>query len=146
METKNENRNAKSLFLYTALIFLVALLMIVVSFFGQSHLESIKETEQKAKNLTEKTSMLSDQNLYLTEQVSSLTKTLEEKDTLLLSTESRLQEVTLREESLNNTLAAYIKMKEKKKAKAKEYISLVNPELLSHDGKWLYDEVIKYTK
>lgn len=141
-----ENKNNKSLFLYTSLIFLVALLMIVVSFFGQSHLESIKETEQKAKNLTEKTSMLSDQNLYLTEQVSSLTKTLEEKDTLLLSTESRLQEVTLREESLNNTLAAYIKMKEKKKAKAKEYISLVNPELLSHDGKWLYDEVIKYTK
>lgn len=141
-----ENKNNKSLFLYTSLIFLVALLMIVVSFFGQSHLESIKETEQKAKNLTEKTSMLSDQNLYLTEQVSSLTKTLEEKDSLLLSTESRLQEVTLREESLNNTLAAYIKMKEKKKAKAKEYISLVNPELLSHDGKWLYDEVIKYTK
>ena len=70
-----EHKNNKSLFLYTALIFLVALLMIIVSFFGQSHLESIRETEQKAKNLTEKTSMLSDQNLYLTEQVSNLTKT-----------------------------------------------------------------------
>lgn len=132
--------------MYTALIFLVALLMIVVSFFGQSHLESIRETEQKAKNLTEKTSMLSDQNLYLTEQVATLTKTIEEKDALLVSAKASLDETALREENLNNTVAAYIKMKEKKKSKAEEYISLVNPDLLSHDGKWLYNEVIKYIK
>ncbi len=141
-----ENKSNKSLFLYTSLIFLVALLMIVVSFFGQSHLESIRETEQKAKNLTEKTSMLSDQNLYLTDQVTTLTQTLEEKDALLQTTQSSLDEATLKEANLNNTVAAYIKMKEKKKAKAEEYISLVNPDLLSHDGKWLYDEVIKYIK
>ena len=141
-----ENKNNKSLFLYTSLIFLVALLMIVVSFFGQSHLESIRETEQKAKNLTEKTSMLSDQNLYLTEQVTTLSKEIEEKDALIASSQTAVEEATLREENLNNTLAAYVKMKEKKKTKAKEYISLVNPDLLSHDGKWLYDEVIKYTK
>ncbi len=141
-----ENKSNKSLFLYTALIFLVALLMIVVSFFGQSHLESIRETEQKAKNLTEKTSMLSDQNLYLTEQVSVLTKQLEEKDALLLTSQTAIDEAKLREENINNTLVAYTKMKEKKKAEAKEYISLVNPELLSSDAKWFYDEVIKYTK
>lgn len=141
-----EHKTNKSLFLYTSLIFLVALLMIVVSFFGQSHLESIRETEQKAKNLTEKTSMLSDQNLYLTEQVATLSKEIEEKDALIASSQTAVEEATLREENLNNTLAAYVKMKEKKKSKAKEYISLVNPDLLSHDGKWLYDEVIKYTK
>lgn len=141
-----EHKTNKSLFLYTSLIFLVALLMIVVSFFGQSHLESIRETEQKAKNLTEKTSMLSDQNLYLTEQVTTLSKEIEEKDALIASSQTAVEEATLREENLNNTLAAYVKMKEKKKSKAKEYISLVNPDLLSHDGKWLYDEVIKYTK
>ncbi len=141
-----ENKSNKSLFMYTALIFLVALLMIVVSFFGQSHLESIRETEQKAKNLTEKTSMLSDQNLYLTDQVAALTKTIEEKDALLASTQTSLDETALREENLNNTVAAYIKMKEKKKTKAEEYISLVNPDLLSYDGKWLYNEVIKYIK
>ena len=141
-----ESKSNKSLFMYTALIFLVALLMIVVSFFGQSHLESIRETEQKAKNLTEKTSMLSDQNLYLTEQVATLTKTIEEKDALLVSAKASLDETALREENLNNTVAAYIKMKEKKKSKAEEYISLVNPDLLSHDGKWLYNEVIKYIK
>lgn len=141
-----EHKTNKSLFLYTSLIFLVALLMIVVSFFGQSHLESIRETEQKAKNLTEKTSMLSDQNLYLTEQVTTLSKEIEEKDALIASSQTAVEEATLREENLNNTLAAYVKMKEKEKSKAKEYISLVNPDLLSHDGKWLYDEVIKYTK
>lgn len=141
-----EHKTNKSLFLYTSLIFLVALLMIVVSFFGQSHLESIRETEQKAKNLTEKTSMLSDQNLYLTQQVTTLSKEIEEKDALIASSQTAVEEATLREENLNNTLAAYVKMKEKKKSKAKEYISLVNPDLLSHDGKWLYDEVIKYTK
>ena len=141
-----EHKTNKSLFLYTSLIFLVALLMIVVSFFGQSHLESIRETEQKAKNLTEKTSMLSDQNLYLTEQVATLSKEIEEKDALIASSQTAVEEATLREENLNNTLAAYVKMKEKKKSKAKEYISLVNPDLLSHDGKWLYNEVIKYIK
>ena len=90
--------------------------------------------------------MLSDQNLYLTEQVSTLSKEIEEKDALLISSQAAVDEAKIREENLNNTLAAYVKMKEKKKSKAKEYISLVNPDLLSHDGKWLYDEVIKYTK
>ena len=141
-----ENKSNKSLFLYTSLIFLVALLMIVVSFFGQSHLEGIRETEQKAKNLTEKASVLSDQNLYLTEQVTALTKQLEEKDALLLTTQTAVDESKLREESINNTLTAYIKMKNKNKSGAKEYIALVNPELLSADAKWFYNEVIKYTK
>lgn len=141
-----ENKSNKSLFLYTSLIFLVALLMIVVSFFGQSHLESIRETEQQAKNLTEKASVLSDQNLYLTEQVTALTKQLEEKDALLLTTQTAVEEAKLREESINNTLTAYTKMKNKNKSEAKEYISLVNPELLPSDAMWFYNEVIKYTK
>ena len=35
----NKNNNTKSLFLYTALIFLVALLLIVIAFFGEANLE-----------------------------------------------------------------------------------------------------------
>ena len=78
-----EKKSDKAIFLYTALIFLVALIMIVLSFFGQSNFKSTEETKQEAKSITEKASALSDENLILMEQISGMQEELEKKETEL---------------------------------------------------------------
>ncbi len=138
---QNESKNNKSLFLYTSLIFLVALLMIVISFFGQSHLEGARATEQKAKSITEKASVLSDENLHLTEQVTSLTETVETKDALILEQQTTLDEKISENTNLNNIIAAFKKARENKDAEAKTLLDSVLPENLSEDAKFLYDYV-----
>lgn len=142
----NENKNNKSLFLYTALIFLVALLMIVISFFGQSNLEGARATEQKAKTITERASVLSDENLHLTEQVSSLTEALEIKDGLLMEQQQTIDLKIAENTNLNTVITAYRKLKEKKRTEARELIRTVNTELLTEDAKYLYEYVMGQTK
>lgn len=142
----NEKKNNNSLFLYTALIFLVALLMIVISFFGQSHLEGIKATEQKAKTITERASMLSDENLHLTEQVSSLNETIEEKDDMLQKQQETIDLQAIENTNLNSLVTAYKKLAERKRTEAKEIIETVNPDALSEDAKYLYEYVKRQTK
>lgn len=142
-EKKNNN---KSMFLYTALIFLVALLMIVISFFGQSHLEGARATEQKAKTITERASVLSDENLHLTEQVSSLTETIEIKDGLLMEQQQTIDIKIAENTNLNNVITAYRKLREKNRTEAKQILETVNAELLSEDAKYLYDYIAAQVK
>lgn len=136
-----KNNNNKSMFLYTALIFLVALLMIVISFFGQSHLEGARATEQKAKTITEKASALSDENLYLTEQVSGLTETIEIKDGLLMEQQQTIDIKIAENTNLNNVITAYRKLREKKRTQARQILETVNTEYLTEDAKYLYNYV-----
>lgn len=72
---KSEN---KSLFLYTGLIFLVALIIIILTFFGQDRI--LKQTNEQIKTATssisERASVLSDENMQLNEKVISLEKEL----------------------------------------------------------------------
>lgn len=71
----------KSLFLYTGLIFLVALIIIILTFFGQDRI--LKQTNEQIKtatsSITERASILSDENMQLTERVLSLEKELSEE-------------------------------------------------------------------
>lgn len=74
MANKNEN---KSLFMYTALIFLVALIIIIIAFFGQTNLQNnqpeIEQTETQLSGITEKAAILSEENKVLLEQNKTLT-------------------------------------------------------------------------
>jgi hypothetical protein len=136
-----ENKSNKSLFLYTALIFLVALLMIVISFFGQSHLEGARATEQKAKTITERASALSDENLHLTEQVLSLTESLEIKDGLIVEHQETINSQIAEKTNMDSLLRAFRKAREKRRTEAREILETVNTELLTEDGKYLYNYV-----
>lgn len=69
------NNNNKSLFLYTGLIFAVAVLLIVLSFFGQTNLrknqpkiEKTEEQTQPASGITERAAVLSEENKNLIEE------------------------------------------------------------------------------
>ena len=90
MGRKGEN---KSLFLYTALIFIVALLLIILSFFGDSHIKrnqpDIPPAATQATNgggLTERAAQLSEDNRILLEKCKQLEQNqtnLEGENTLL---------------------------------------------------------------
>ena len=68
LANKGEN---KSFYLYTALIFMVAILMIVISFFSQINLDKqhneVTGDESAGSSIAEKTSQLSDENMILLE-------------------------------------------------------------------------------
>lgn len=72
----------KSLFLYTGLIFLVALIIIILTFFGQDRIlkQTNEQIETATSSITERASILSNENMQLTEKVLSLEKELSEKE------------------------------------------------------------------
>ena len=128
MENKNENKNIKSLFLYTALIFLVALLMIILSFFGQNHADKLKETEQRAQTITERASALSDENLRLTSKITELEG---EKEALLKDLSEKtviLENLTIQKSNEDKVMEAYVAYNQRRYSKAGEIIKEVNPD------------------
>ena len=68
MANKNDN---KSMFLYTALIFIVAVLLIIFSFLGQTNMQKnqpqVSESPDKEMSISEKASILSEENTVLLE-------------------------------------------------------------------------------
>lgn len=132
--TTNKNNN-KSMFLYTALIFVVAILLIVLSIFGQTNLQksqpeveqTLEPSKQLGNSISEKAAVLSEENMVLLEENKSL-KSENEK---------------LKEQSKNVDLLmsanGYMSMNNKEKAA--EQLAKVNVELLTEDQKILYNQI-----
>lgn len=140
-----KNNDNKSLYLYTSLIFIVAIIMIIVSFFSQTHLDSSLEREQDAEkvSLSNKAAQVSEENMQLvelnknlrelnsnlTEQVQTLS---DENDSL---TKSHANTVTL--------LESYILIYEGNKTAAAEKLSALSPESFSGDELDFYNILLK---
>ena len=137
--TTNKNNN-KSMFLYTALIFVVAILLIVLSIFGQTNLQksqpeveqTLEPSKQLGNSISEKAAVLSEENMVLLEENKSL-KSENEK---------------LKEQSKNVDLLmsanGYMSMNDKEKAA--EQLAKVNVELLTEDQKILYNQIKEFVK
>ena len=146
MEKNKETKNSKSLFLYTALIFLVALLMIILSFFGQNHADKLKETEQRAQTITERASALSDENLRLTGRISELEAEKEALTKDLSDKTAQLENITIQQSNENKVMEAYVAYNERRYAKAVETIKEVNPDALGENAKALYEKIAQKIK
>lgn len=128
MTNKNDN---KSMFIYAALIFFVAVILIILSFFGQTHLEKnmpkIDENTEQTQGITERAALLSEENKNLLEENKSLKEENEElqnkltENDLLLSANGYFQ-------AGNN-------------AKAFEMLNAVHYDNLSGDQKIIYDNI-----
>ena len=129
MANKNDN---KSLFLYTSLIFIVAILLIILSFSGQINLQKNRtqiesNSENQNSGITERAAVLSEENKNLIEENNKLkaeNKELQEKQTIndiLLSANGYF--------SLGDNAKAY------------EMINAVNYDNLSADQKIIYDNI-----
>ena len=131
MAEKSKNNN-KSLFLYTGLIFVVALLLILISFFGQTNLEKKQpkvdeETQRELTGITERASVLSEENKNL----------LEENTALKKENEEQIEQI----EQNNILLSAYGYLQSDAKDKALERLLAVNYDTLSADQQLIYNYI-----
>lgn len=138
MTEKNDN---KSLFLYTALIFFVAIILIILSFFGQTNLkknqpviEQNTDQMQALSGISEKAAVLSEENKVLLEQNIALT---EENETLKAENQA-----LLKKQNTNDILLSangYYTLGNNEKAL--ELLKTINYDELSADQKMIYDKL-----
>ena len=125
MANKNDN---KSMFLYTALIFIVAVLLIIFSFLGQTNMQKnqpqVSESPDKEMSISEKASILSEENTVLLENNSNLKKENQELSEENIQLKSDNESLT----HGNNSMAL-------------ETLDKVNYNDLSSDQKIIYDNI-----
>lgn len=130
--SNNKNDN-KSIFLYAGLIFVVAVLLIILSFFGQTNLKKnqpvVDEPVVPEAGITERAAILSEENKNL----------IEENKQLKAQNEQLLEKQTAND----LLLSAYGYMSLGNSAKAGEMLSAVVYEILTADQKIIYDTVKK---
>ena len=131
MAIKNDN---KSMFLYTALIFIVAVLLIIFSFLGQTNMQKnqpqVSESPDKEMSISEKASILSEENTVLLENNSNLKKENQE-----------LSEENIQLKSDNELLSANGYFTLGNNSMALETLDKVNYNDLSSDQKIIYDNI-----
>lgn len=143
----NKNNDNKSLILYTSLIFGVAIVMIIVSFFTQKHLDDLRVSEVDAQNVTlsNKAAQVSEENMQLVE----LNKTLREKNTELLEENEKLTKENEALGSENKNYEAlvlvYDRLLNGRKTTARTLLKEIYTQDLTPEQKELYDQLVKRT-
>lgn len=140
-----KNNDNKSLILYTSLIFLVAILMIVVSFFAQTHLEQSKVSEQEAEkvSLSNKAAQVSEENMQLVE----LNKTLRETNEKLIEENSGLTSerdaLTAEVNAYESLMAAYSELYKGNKKAAAAQLDGMYADGFTPEQRAFYDILVK---
>ena len=140
-----EHTSNKSLFLYTGLIFFAAIVMIIISFFAQMHLEQESVIEMGAENvrLSNKAAQVSEENMQLVE----LNKTLRVNNKDLIDKNSTLtieRDTLLKEKAAYEVFVeVYEKILKKDEKKALELLQGIYTEDLTPELKELYDNLVK---
>lgn len=138
------NKGTRPLMVYTSLIFIVAIIMVIVAYFGQRHLEStqIRQTET-TMGISERASQLSDENRLLMENNRKLT---EENDALL----ARNKELSDKSDSLEKEAEAarslqrvYEELYAGNKTFARKMLQEIFTEDLTAEQKNFYDILVK---
>ena len=143
-----KNSDNKSLLIYTSLIFFVAIIMIIVSFFAQTHLDQTKvgEVDLEKVDLSNKAAQVSEENMQLVE----LNKSLKDTNSSLSDENATLKETT---ETMQKELDAYealLKVSEKllggNKRAARTLLENIFTEDLTPKQKEIYDTLVKKTE
>lgn len=135
--SSNEPKN-NSMFLYTALIFVAAIIIIVLAFISQTHLEKAQPSSSPTmlpqqtepsdlQGIAKSASELSEKNMELLEENRDLNK--------------RLDDAQSSADAYENLLAAYSYARAADKANAAARLEKINYDSLSQEGKTLYDDV-----
>ncbi len=147
----NNNNDNKSLFLYTALIFLVAIVLIIIAFFGQSNVKrnqpEIPEATVSAEPQTEQTGIaekaaeLSEENRLLLEENDEIKKqlTLQTEEINRLNLE--VQNLNKYKETNNLLMSAngYLHVENYEEARA--VLNNIDANTLTEDQKILYNTI-----
>ncbi len=143
-----KNNDNRSLFMYTALIFFVAIVMIVMSFFAQTHLEQLRVSEKDAENvsLSNKAAQVSEENMQLVELNKTLRMKNEEKENQIVVLTTERDMLVRQKNAYNSLMAVYDKLFEGDKTGAKELLQGIFTEDLSPEQKEIYDKLVKEAK
>ena len=139
---EQNNHGNKSLFLYTALIFFVAVILIILAFFGQTKVQksqppiSSEAPVQTAASIPEKAAVVSEENAKLMQEVSELKSQLE-KNT------EEIEKLT--EGQANDALlfSAYDAKLRNDAEALNTALSSINYEQLTEEQKAVYDKIQK---
>ena len=144
------NNNSKSLFLYTALIFFVAIILIILAFFGQTNvqrsqppIEESLATQAPAPGITEKASILSEENTKLIQEVSGLKEQLASKDETIAGLNSQIESFNIIQDNNALLFHAYESKLSGNIDDLKEILSTINYEQLTPEQKTVYDNLNK---
>ncbi len=145
-----EKNNNKSLFLYTSLIFIVAILLIILAFFGQTNIEKnqpeIETTEETIppssnSGIAERASVLSEENRLLLEEKTKLEAQVREKDAIISGLENEnfnlSEQIRMNDLLLQANGYLYVGNFEK----SSEALAQVDYEKLTSDQQIIYNNV-----
>lgn len=140
--------NDRSLILYTSMIFLVAIVMIIVSFFAQTHFDRSKVTEEDAEkvSLSNKAAQVSEENMQLVE----LNKNLKESNEALKNEIEELkienEQLVAQKDAANALNEAAEKLLRGNMQSARTILQNIYADNLSDKQKAFYDMLIKKTE
>lgn len=138
------NKGNRPLMIYTSLIFIVAIIMVVVAYFGQKHLENAQHTQtETARGISERASQLSEENRLLMEVNDKLNTSLDD----LTEENEALKEanavLTKENESAKKLSEVYIALNNSGRSKARKLLGEIYTEDLTAEQKSFYDMLVK---
>ncbi len=145
MAQRHEN---KSLFLYTGLIFLAAIIIIIVAFFGQANLERSQPVPNATsapveEGITQKVSQLSENNALLITQNDTLTKYNAELESDIEALEARNAELEINYSNGNIFCSIYQYIYDKNYDDAEVVLNSINVDSLTDAQKIIYNNITK---
>lgn len=142
----------KSLFLYTALIFFAAIIIIIVAFFGQANLErsqpSLPDITSAPieEGITQKASRLSEQNALLVTQNETLKTLNDELSSDVDALEARNAELEINNTTGNILCSIYQYIYDKNYDDAQVVLNSINVDSLTDAQKIIYNNLTKILK
>ncbi|MDO5398989.1 MAG: hypothetical protein Q4G33_13785 [bacterium] len=149
MQNENKNSGNKSLFLYTALIFAAAIILIVVAFFGQRNVINSQVNLPSATpdpvgdGITQKAALISEQNAILTKQNEALNTLNTELSNDKKELEQKNSELEINYTNGNIFCTVYQYIYDNNFDDAQEAFSTINPDSLTDAQKIIYSNIKK---
>ena len=139
-----KNNSNKPLMIYTSLIFIVAIVMVVIAYFGQKHLENVQIQQNiTTTGIQERASQISDENRMLMEINSNLSSENEDltSENARLSEENQImasqKEISIK---LHN---AYMLINKNNYKQARAMLEEIYTEGMTPEQKEFYDTLVK---
>lgn len=149
MQNEKKNTGNKSLFLYTALIFATAILIIVIAFFGQHNLNKLQgelptETAVPATDgIAQRAAQISEQNAMLVTQNEALNSLNKELSSNKEALEAKNTELQINYTNGNIFCSIYQYIYDNNLDDAREVFSTINPDSLTDAQKIIYTNLKK---
>lgn len=140
----NKNNGNKPLMIYTSLIFIVAIIMVVIAFFGQKHLESVQIQQNiTTTGIQERAAQISDENRMLMEINKNLSSENEEltAENKVLSEENEL--LKAQKDNSVKLHSAYMLVNKNSYKQARALLEEIYTEGMTPEQKEFYDTLVK---